>query len=849
MGYSNLQYVYKRPCDTLINWLSINPVIPEGVEVDVKGGTGDGYTLTKTGDGVNTFADLPYSGRTGKDANGSGGYPEVSSFSLLPDPSIHENEIYVVKSNSGILMAKKDAGLYISNGIAWQFLGGSVDTATIVVNGQNISGHPEFVGGEGVTLVTDLASSKVTISVDKSEIGLNRVDNTPDYDKPLSRYAIEALNAKAQNTLATPSTDGLMSAVDKSTLNTLASMGGSGQSQSQAVSSVAGKTGNVLLTKQDVGLGNVDNTSDIDKPLSTAVLAALSDLSSVASSGSYADLSNKPSKLSSFDNDLLLQSADQVSALILEETNRAKSAELALSQASELMGATIAADTDSKIATAVSASNDRTDAKLTEILGTAPSTLNTLGELAAQMASDETALSSLTNLIGTKASSSDLSAEVARATAAEALAISIASEDATAKANAAQSASTPVEHASNTSNPHSVTKTQVGLGNVDNTSDSSKPVSTAQASANAAVLSSAKAYADTTSASAIASAKSYADSQLATKAGIATSLAGYGIADAYTKTVIDNALSLKATTSALASVATAGTFASLTAKPTTLAGYGVADAYTAAQVDAKISSNARFKNRIINGSFTVNQRVYSSNTSLSSGTYGHDRWKAGASGCTYVFTQPSVVAPISVSITSGSLQQVIEGCNIPDGGAFTLSWGGTAQGRVNGGAYSASPLTVTGITAGNNVTIEFGTGTVSLPQFEPGTTATGFEYLPHGANLELCQRYFEVTDVSAHGVCYSGNGDTRGSQVSFKVTKRAIPTITFSTTAIVIFAVGNGGSGFNYNATISAYGASVNSWWISTLGNANNVGTVINSNVFSWAGFANSATAYAACEL
>lgn len=34
-------------------------------------------------------------------------------------------------------------------------------------------------------------------------------------------------------------------------------------------------------------------------------------------------------------------------------------------------------------------------------------------------------------------------------------------------------------HTSNTSNPHSVTKTQVGLGNVDNTSDLNKPISTA----------------------------------------------------------------------------------------------------------------------------------------------------------------------------------------------------------------------------------------------------------------------------------------------------------------------------------------------------------------------------------
>ena len=51
-------------------------------------------------------------------------------------------------------------------------------------------------------------------------------------------------------------------------------------------------------------------------------------------------------------------------------------------------------------------------------------------------------------------------------------------------------------HTSNTSNPHSVTKAQVGLGNADNTSDVNKPVSTAQAAADTAALNAAKAYAD-----------------------------------------------------------------------------------------------------------------------------------------------------------------------------------------------------------------------------------------------------------------------------------------------------------------------------------------------------------------
>lgn len=45
------------------------------------------------------------------------------------------------------------------------------------------------------------------------------------------------------------------------------------------------------------------------------------------------------------------------------------------------------------------------------------------------------------------------------------------------------SASDFLSHKNDTENPHSVTKAQVGLGNVDNTSDADKPVSTAQSQA------------------------------------------------------------------------------------------------------------------------------------------------------------------------------------------------------------------------------------------------------------------------------------------------------------------------------------------------------------------------------
>lgn len=74
----------------------------------------------------------------------------------------------------------------------------------------------------------------------------------------------------------------------------------SGGSTSVAVASVNGKTGVVILSKDDIGLSNVDNTSDVDKPISHAVQSALdekatlSSLATVATSGSYTDLSDTP---------------------------------------------------------------------------------------------------------------------------------------------------------------------------------------------------------------------------------------------------------------------------------------------------------------------------------------------------------------------------------------------------------------------------------------------------------------------------------------------------------------------------------------------------------------------------
>ena len=135
----------------------------------------------------------------------------------------------------------------------------------------------------------------------KSNVGLSNVDNTSDLDKPISNATQTALNLKydASNpsnfinaagapiqtvtgTLVTGTSANPV--VNIPTLNQVGAYSNTNPSNfinvAQAaaaapVQSVAGRTGNVVLTKTDVGLANVDNTSDLNKPISTATQTAL----------------------------------------------------------------------------------------------------------------------------------------------------------------------------------------------------------------------------------------------------------------------------------------------------------------------------------------------------------------------------------------------------------------------------------------------------------------------------------------------------------------------------------------------------------------------------------------------
>lgn len=226
------------------------------------------------------------------------------------------------------------------------------------------------------------------------------------------------------------------------------------------------------------------------------------------------------------------------------------------------------------------------------------------------------------------------------------------------------------------------------------------------------------------------------------------------------------------------------------------------------------SSQVGMKNKIIDGGFIINQRGYVSGTALSAGSYGHDRWKAGAGGGTYTFTQGALGVNTTITITAGTVVQVIEGCNLPEGGTYVLSWTGTAQGRLNGGAYGSSgTVTVTGWVAGTNLNVEFSTGTLGSVQLEKGSTASSYDHRPYGTELQLAQRYYTAlgmaTGYTKFPTTSGGIGNLSMGVLStftvsstvFPVQMRTSPTIVFAGADGTLGVIRNAGTGATYSVT------------------------------------------------
>lgn len=161
--------------------------------------------------------------------------------------------------------------------------------------------------------------------------------------------------------------------------------------------------GGVNLTKGDVGLGNVDNTSDQDKPLSIAMVRALSSKADKSTT-----INNKP-----LDRNIVITKQD----LSLGNVDNTSDLEKPISTRTQ------------------EALNNKIDKSPTHGL-VSKEDIKKLSDLP----TNDELTGKFRNLDNTRSKIDS--------------------------------------HVSNTRNPHSVTKDQVGLGNVDNTSDLEKPIST-----------------------------------------------------------------------------------------------------------------------------------------------------------------------------------------------------------------------------------------------------------------------------------------------------------------------------------------------------------------------------------
>jgi len=267
----------------------------------------------------------------------------------------------------------------------------------------------------------------------------------------------------------------------------------------------------------------------------------------------------------------------------------------------------------------------------------------------------------------------------------------------------------------------------------------------------------------------------------------------------------------------------------------TLAISGTTGITLAGQFDS--ASTFGFKNRIINGLMTTDQRNAAASqtfTAAAALAYSVDRWYGYCTGAnvtgqqvagstTPTNTQFRYRFTGAASVATVGFGQRIEQKNCYDlaGSTCTLSADLAISATLTTVTWTASYATTTADTFGtlaSPTVTQIATGTftvsatvtnfstnISVPaaattgiqivftvgaltagltwtignvQFEKGSTATSFDYRPYGTELALCQRYFELFGNGGVASANAGNASANSGSFKFSVPKRATPTIT-----------------------------------------------------------------------
>ena len=132
---------------------------------------------------------------------GGGTYPEVETFADLPAAENSSQKVYLVKTKTGALLTgdRKLPGLYSCDGISWVRL---AENQLKAYDSNLLDGKPasDYASAEAQKEHEDNKDNPHETT--KEQIGLDKVDNTSDADKPISDATQAALDGKQVNIYA-----------------------------------------------------------------------------------------------------------------------------------------------------------------------------------------------------------------------------------------------------------------------------------------------------------------------------------------------------------------------------------------------------------------------------------------------------------------------------------------------------------------------------------------------------------------------------------------------------------------------------------------------------------------------
>lgn len=237
------------------------------------------------------------------------------------------------------------------------------------------------------------------------------------------------------------------------------------------VQSVAGKTGSVALAKGDVGLSNVDNTADADKPVSTATQTALNAKQATLVSGT---------NIKTINDESILGSGNIVLSMGIPDGDKG---DITTSASGATWTIDDLAVTNAKVASGIDtvklADGSVTNAEFQFIGGLTSDAQTQLNGKEATIAATTSADYFRGDKTFQPLNKAAVGLDNVDNTSDANKPISSATQTALNGKEATITATTSADYYRGDKTFATLNKTAVGLGNVDNTSDANKPVSTA----------------------------------------------------------------------------------------------------------------------------------------------------------------------------------------------------------------------------------------------------------------------------------------------------------------------------------------------------------------------------------